>query len=102
MLRRLIRRVVRFAKEIGIEKPFMYGLVETVGSIMKDFYPTVLKQHDFIQNIIKVEEERFHETLHEGLEILTEIMEKEKEKNQLYFQVKKYSVCMIRTVSRKS
>lgn len=85
VLRRLIRRAVRFAKEIGIEKPFMYGLVETVGSIMKDFYPTVLKQHDFIQNIIKVEEERFHETLHEGLEILTEIMEKEKEKKSTVF-----------------
>lgn len=85
VLRRLIRRAVRFAKEIGIEKPFMFELVETVGNIMKDYYPTVLEQHDFIQNIIKVEEERFHETLNEGLEILTDIIEKEKAKNSAVF-----------------
>lgn len=85
VLRRLIRRAVRFAKEIGIEKPFMFELVETVGDIMKDFYPSVLKQHDFIQNIIKVEEERFHETLNDGLEILTDIISKEKAKNSTVF-----------------
>ncbi|MEN2465066.1 alanine--tRNA ligase [Ornithinibacillus sp. JPR2-1] len=85
VLRRLIRRAVRFAKEIGIEKPFMYELVKTVGEIMKDFYPTVLQQHDFIQNIIKVEEERFHETLNEGLDILTTIIEKEKGKGSTVF-----------------
>src|SRR5699024_570150 len=62
VLRRLLRRAVRFAKQIGIDKPFMYYLVETVGEIMKDFYPQVLKQHELIENVIKVEEERFHET----------------------------------------
>ncbi|WP_339228234.1 alanine--tRNA ligase [Oceanobacillus sp. FSL K6-2867] len=78
VLRRLIRRAVRFAKEIGIEKPFMYELVNTVGNIMKDFYPEVLGQQEFIQNIIKVEEERFHETLNDGLHILSTIMDREK------------------------
>lgn len=78
VLRRLIRRAVRFAKEIGINKPFMYELVETVGEIMKDFYPEVLKQKEFIGSVVKVEEERFHETLNDGLEILTTIIEKEK------------------------
>ncbi|MFD1445364.1 alanine--tRNA ligase [Oceanobacillus profundus] len=78
VLRRLIRRAVRFAKEIGIEKSFMYELVDTVGEIMKDFYPEVLRQREFIQNIIKVEEERFHETLNDGLHILSSIMDREK------------------------
>ncbi|WP_068674421.1 alanine--tRNA ligase [Oceanobacillus sp. Castelsardo] len=78
VLRRLLRRAVRFAKEIGINKPFMYELVETVGEIMKDFYPEVIKQRDFIESVVKVEEERFHETLNDGLEILTTIIEKEK------------------------
>ncbi|PWF46711.1 alanine--tRNA ligase, partial [[Kluyvera] intestini] len=73
VLRRLIRSAVRFAKEIGINKPFMYELVETVGEIMKDFYPEVLKQKEFIGSVVKVEEERFHETLNDGLEILTTI-----------------------------
>ncbi|MFD2630935.1 alanine--tRNA ligase [Oceanobacillus kapialis] len=85
VLRRLLRRAVRFAKEIGIEKPFMFGLVETVGNIMKDFYPEVLKQQELIENIIKVEETRFHETLNEGLEILGTIIEKEKAKGSNVF-----------------
>lgn len=85
VLRRLIRRAVRFAKEIGINKPFMHLLVETVGDIMKDFYPEVLKQSGYISSIVKVEEERFHETLNEGLEILTSIMQREKEKGNKVF-----------------
>jgi len=85
VLRRLLRRAVRFAKQIGIDKPFMYYLVETVGEIMKDFYPQVLKQHELIENVIKVEEERFHETLNEGLDILTSIIKKEKAKGSTVF-----------------
>ncbi|MBP1968754.1 alanyl-tRNA synthetase [Virgibacillus natechei] len=85
VLRRLLRRAVRFAKEIGIENSFMYNLVNTVGEIMKDFYPEVLKQKELVNNIVKVEEERFHETLNDGLEILTSIMEKEKVKKSTVF-----------------
>src|SRR5690606_1955980 len=80
VLRRLIRRAVRFAKEIGIDRPFMFELVETVGAIMKDFYPEVLEKKDFIAKMIKAEEERFHETLHEGLQMLTNILEEGREK----------------------
>ncbi|MGM8364668.1 alanine--tRNA ligase [Virgibacillus sp. W0181] len=82
VLRRLLRRAVRFAKQIGIEEPFMYKLVSTVGTIMKAYYPEVVKQEDQISKIIKSEEERFHETLNDGLNILTAIMEKQKQNNQ--------------------
>src|SRR5690625_7982748 len=46
VLRRLLRRAVRFAKQIGIEKPFMYKLVSTVGDIMQDFYPEVQRSEE--------------------------------------------------------
>lgn len=85
VLRRLVRRAVRFSKDIGIEEPFMYNLVETVGNIMKDYYPNVLEQFEQVKKIIKVEEERFHETLNDGLEILTSIIEKEKTKGNKVF-----------------
>ncbi|SEQ16105.1 alanyl-tRNA synthetase [Virgibacillus subterraneus] len=85
VLRRLLRRAIRFAKQIGIDKPFMYQLVPTVGQIMKDFYPEVVKQQEHIENIVKVEEQRFHETLNDGLDILTSIMEKEKNKGSDVF-----------------
>lgn len=78
ILRRLLRRAVRFAKNIGIEEPFMYKLVPTVGEIMASYYPEVSEQADFIMRIVKVEEERFHETLNDGLDRLYELIEKAK------------------------
>ncbi|GAJ38173.1 alanine--tRNA ligase [Saccharococcus caldoxylosilyticus] len=80
VLRRLLRRAVRYAKQLGIERPFMYELVPVVGEIMSDFYPEVKEKAEFIQRVIKNEEERFHETLHEGLAILASVIQKEKER----------------------
>ncbi|MFB1050729.1 alanine--tRNA ligase [Paraliobacillus sp. JSM ZJ581] len=85
VLRRLLRRAVRFAKQIGVEKPFMYQLVGTVAEIMQAFYPDLKKKQSFIENVVKTEEERFHETLHEGLVILEEIIEKEKQQGKNVF-----------------
>lgn len=79
VLRRLLRRAVRYAKQININRPFMFELVPVVGEIMVDFYPEVKAKTDFIQKVIKNEEERFHETLHEGLQILATVIKKEKE-----------------------
>ena len=78
VLRRLLRRAVRYAKQLGLNDPFMYKLVPTVGTIMEDFYPTVTEKSDFIQKVIKNEEDRFHETLHEGLAILESVIEEAK------------------------
>lgn len=82
ILRRLIRRAIRFAKKININKPFMYELVPTVADIMVDFYPEVKEKVPFIQKVIKTEEERFHETINEGLAILEDVMAKEKEEGR--------------------
>lgn len=79
VLRRLLRRAVRYAMKIGIERPFMYELVPVVGEIMADYYPEVRQKCDFIQRVIKNEEERFHETIHDGLAILSEVINKAKE-----------------------
>lgn len=78
VLRRLLRRAVRYAKQIGIEKPFMFELVPTVGAIMEDFYPEVTEKAEFIQRVIKNEEIRFHETLDGGLEIFNEVVTAQK------------------------
>lgn len=78
VLRRLLRRAVRYAKQIQIERPFMFELVPVVGEIMEDYYPEVKNKAEFIGKVIKNEEERFHETLNEGIAILTDIIEKAK------------------------
>lgn len=73
VIRRLLRRAVRYGKTIGLDKPFMFGLVETVGDIMGAYYPDVVTKREFIEKVISSEEERFHETLSDGLAILAEI-----------------------------
>ncbi|TFB24893.1 alanine--tRNA ligase [Filobacillus milosensis] len=85
VLRRLLRRAVRFAKELNINEPFMYRLVDQVAEIMNDFYIEVDDKKDFIKNVIKTEEERFHETLQEGLAILEKVMKQEKDKGSQTF-----------------
>jgi alanyl-tRNA synthetase len=85
VLRRLLRRAVRYAKFIGIEDPFMHRLVQVVAKIMVSYYPEVQKKQKFIANVIQSEEERFHETLNEGLAILKEVIAKEKAKGSNVF-----------------
>lgn len=85
VLRRLIRRAIRFSKELGLDRPFLFELVETVGEIMKEHYPQVLEQKDHIAKIVRSEEERFHETLNDGLEILTNIIEREEKAGNKVF-----------------
>ncbi|MDM5320807.1 alanine--tRNA ligase [Bacillus altitudinis] len=80
VLRRLLRRAVRYAKTIHIHRPFMFDLVPVVAEIMKNFYPDVQAKEEFIAKVIKNEEERFHETLNEGLAILSEVIKKERDK----------------------
>src|SRR5690625_2733467 len=85
VLRRLISRVIWFAKVLEIDEPFMYELVDTVGNIMKDYYPEVTENKEHIATVIKNEEERFHETLNDGLAMLKQIIEKEKKKKSTVF-----------------
>ncbi|WP_077618906.1 alanine--tRNA ligase [Bacillus sinesaloumensis] len=80
VLRRLLRRAVRYAKQISINRPFMHELVPVVAENMVDFYPEVKEKTEFIQKVVKTEEERFHETLHDGLAILSAVIKKEKAK----------------------
>ncbi|WP_018924128.1 alanine--tRNA ligase [Salsuginibacillus kocurii] len=82
VLRRLLRRAVRYAHVLDIDRPFMYELVPVVGEIMKDHYPEVQEKQAFIQKVMKNEEVRFHETLSDGLTILNKVMNDAESKQQ--------------------
>ncbi|WP_017813464.1 alanine--tRNA ligase [Paenibacillus shenyangensis] len=82
VIRRLLRRAVRYGKVIGLDKPFLFSLVKTVGDVMGVYYPTVVEQREYIEKIIRTEEERFHETLSDGLNILAELAEQAKQQGQ--------------------
>lgn len=70
VLRRLLRRAVMHGRRLGITKPFLYQLVVTVGKIMESYYPEVLEKREFIEKIVKREEETFARTIDAGSSML--------------------------------
>lgn len=82
VLRRLLRRAVMHGQKLGITDAFLYKMVPVVGQIMASYYPEVLEKQAFIQKVIRTEEERFHETINEGLEILNQVIGELKITNQ--------------------
>ncbi len=73
IIRRLLRRAVRYGKVLGVDRPFLWELTSTVGEVMGGFYPEVVEKREFIEKVIRTEEERFHETLSDGLAILSDL-----------------------------
>ncbi|MBN2504245.1 MAG: alanine--tRNA ligase [Bacilli bacterium] len=63
VLRRLLRRAVKYGKKLGIEKPFMASLVDIVTEIMGEFYPYVKDKGSIVKRIVTQEETKFLETL---------------------------------------
>lgn len=74
IIRRLLRRAVRSGKRLGLTKPFLYQLVGVVDGLMGDDYPEVRSKRGFIERVVKMEEERFHETLMEGEALLLQAL----------------------------
>ena len=72
VLRRLIRRALRFATLIGVNEPFMYKVARKVTEVMGDAYPELIEHADFIARAVHEEEQRFSLTLQKGLELLDE------------------------------
>ncbi|QNB45313.1 alanine--tRNA ligase [Thermanaerosceptrum fracticalcis] len=82
VLRRILRRAVRFGKVLGIDEPFMYKLVPVVVDLMKGAYPEIQDNMDYVAKIIRIEEERFHETLNDGLRLVQDIVKRLKEEGR--------------------
>ena len=73
VLRRLLRRSVRFGRNIGIKGPFMYKIVSDVIDVMKDAYPYLIEKRPEIETIVLEEEKLFLKTLEEGERRLKEL-----------------------------
>ena len=74
VLRRLLRRAVRYGKVLGIEKPFLFELVDVVSNNMQDYYPYLMGKKDFVSKIVKAEEEKFIKTLSNGEALLYKLI----------------------------
>ncbi len=78
VLRRILRRAIRYGRSISLTEPFLHKTVEPVFEIMKQGYPDLAEERAFIINVVKNEEVRFGETLDHGLKLLSETMEQMK------------------------
>lgn len=74
VLRRLLRRSVRFGKNLGLECPFMYKIVSDVVDVMKDAYPYLLEKRAVIETLVLEEEKLFLKTLEAGERRLRELV----------------------------
>lgn len=75
VLRRIMRRAMRYGKMLGIEGPFLYRTSLKVIELMREAFPELRETEAFVSKVIQNEEERFSETLDSGLKILREEME---------------------------
>lgn len=83
VLRRVLRRAIRYGKKLGIEQSFMYNLVEVCAENMKDYYGYVMDKVDLISKLVKNEEESFHKTLSNGEALLQEALQQHADTKQL-------------------
>lgn len=80
VLRRLLRRAARHGKLLGINRPFLYEVCETVIRENQNAYPNLEEKHDLIVKVIKAEEENFAKTVDNGLSLLSSIIGKSETK----------------------
>ena len=76
VLRRIIRRAARHGHQLGCKKPFFYKLVATLDQEMGDAYPELRKHREHVERVLKKEEQRFAETLEQGMRILEAAIDK--------------------------
>lgn len=78
VVRRLLRRAYRFGRKLDFSEPFLYKMVPVVIDIMGDAFPEITQRREYVEQIIKSEEERFDQTLELGLEKISQMIEKTK------------------------
>src|SRR5262245_2988379 len=85
VMRRLLRRAARHGRLIGLNEPFLYRVGTTLAAIMGDAYPELRTEEQRIREVIRTEEERFGETLENGLVLLEEATAKLKQNKETVF-----------------
>ncbi len=85
VLRRLLRRAARHGKLLGVNRPFLYEVVETVVQENENHYTYLRERAEYITKVVKVEEENFARTIDGGMRIFAEMLEEHKAKGEKSF-----------------
>lgn len=82
VLRRLLRRAARHGKLLGIKENFLYKLVDEVIKVSGEAYPELIEKESYIKKVIRIEEEKFNETIDQGSEILSSYIDELNKNNE--------------------
>ncbi len=82
VLRRLLRRAARHGKLLGVSKPFLYEVCDTVINESREAYPELEEKRDYIKKIIRVEEDNFNKTIDAGMKILADLISEMKARGE--------------------
>lgn len=74
VIRRILRRALRYGRKLGYNEPFLYRMVPVVIKAMQGGYPELQEKEEYIQRVIRAEEERFLQTLDQGLHLIDEMI----------------------------
>ena len=85
VLRRLLRRAARHGKLLGVNKPFLFEVVDTVVQENGHHYTELKERQEYITRVVRVEEENFAKTIDGGLKIFREMLESHQEKDEKTF-----------------
>ena len=85
VLRRLLRRAARHGKLLGVNKPFLHDVVDTVIHENETAYPDLREKQDYITRVIRTEEEKFARTIDDGMRIYNDLLAAHKEKGESVF-----------------
>lgn len=78
VVRRILRRAIRYGwDKLDLKEPFFHKLVPTLAHQFKDVFPVLIKQEDYVTNVIRSEEQSFLNTLGQGIELFNEMAEGE-------------------------
>ncbi len=82
VLRRILRRALRYSRLLGLKEPFVYRVVDPIVECMGEFYPEIIGSAANVKNVIESEEKRFLETIENGMDRLEEIVKSVKKSGQ--------------------
>ena len=88
VLRRILRRAVRYGRTLGFHQPFFYKLVDVLADTMGDVFPEIRAKKKHVQEVIRIEEEAFNKTLDKGLELFEATL---KTRTVLKFKIDEFS-----------
>ena len=76
VLRRILRRAVRYGRTLGFHQPFFHKLVGVLADTMGDFFPEIRAKRAHVEDVLRIEEESFNRTLDRGIELFSEEVSK--------------------------